>query len=223
MSQFLESTYFLDLENPIIQNFVDPIISGIESDTQKAINIFYEVRDKIQYDPYHIVLKNAYMKASAIVKRKFGYCVEKSLALTTCLRYAGIPARMGFADVKNHLNTKRLQNLMKSDLFTYHGYTEIFLEGKWIKATPAFNKSLCDKAGIFPLEFDGKNDSLFHPLDKNGKKHMEYIHDYGWYDDLPFEEILNAYEKHYPHLNVREEGCFGQIKNFQFQDEKFIV
>ena len=28
---------------------------------------------------------------------------------------------------------------MGTDLFVYHGYAELFLDGKWVKATPAFN------------------------------------------------------------------------------------
>ncbi len=189
---------------------------------EKAIAIFYAVRDEILYDPYRIVLKPEFMKASSVISRKYGYCVEKSLVLTTCFRYAGIPARMGFADVKNHLNTKRLQELMQTDLFVYHGYTEVYLEDKWVKATPAFNLSLCQRAKILPLEFDGKTDSIFHPLDANGKKHMEYITDHGTFEDLPLEIILQAYEKYYPHLNVRESGTFGKLKNVQFQNEEFL-
>jgi hypothetical protein len=222
MKEFLSSTYFIDFENQIISDFVDRKIKESMTTTEKAIAIFYAVRDELFYDPYRIVLKAEFMRASAVVSRKFGYCVEKSLVLTTCLRYAGIPARLGFADVKNHLNTKRLHELMQTDVFAYHGYTEVFLEGKWVKATPAFNLSLCQKAKILPLEFDGKTDSIFHPLDANGKKHMEYITDHGAYEDLPLEEILQAYERYYPHLNVRESGTFGKLKNVQFQNEKFL-
>ena len=39
-------------------------------------------------------------------------------------------SQMGFADVTNHLSTERLRSLMKSNLFIYHGYTELWLENK---------------------------------------------------------------------------------------------
>lgn len=101
---------------------------------------------------------------------------------------------------------------MKSDIFVFHGYAEILLEGKWVKATPAFNKSLCDRAGILPLEFDGEHDSIFHPFDKSGNKHMEYLHDYGSFDDLPFDRMIDEYDIHYPHLQVKDKKVLVPLK-----------
>ena len=108
---------------------------------------------------------------------------------------------------------------MLSDIFVFLGYAEIFLNGKWVKATPAFNKSLCERAGILPLEFDGEHDSIFHPFDKSGKKHMEYLCDHGSFDDLPYERMIEEYDKSYPHLKVKENKSFGNVKKAKFEDE----
>lgn len=67
---------------------------------------------------------------------------------------AGIPARLGFADVKNHLATPRLTDLNGGDVFHWHAYTDLHLEGRWVKATPAFDLALCERFGVLPLEFD---------------------------------------------------------------------
>ncbi len=88
MNEFLKSTYFVDYENQIISDFVNSKIEDSMNVKEKAIAIFYAVRDEILYDPYRIVLKPEFMKASSVISRKYGYCVEKSLVLTTCFRYA---------------------------------------------------------------------------------------------------------------------------------------
>ena len=107
---------------------------------------------------------------------------------------------MGFADVKNHLCTPRLRALMGTDVFYYHGYAELYLRDRWVKATPAFDRGLCDKFGVLPLEFTGLADSLFHPYDRSGRRHMEYVHDRGGHDDVPVAEIMAEFERSYPGL-----------------------
>jgi hypothetical protein len=79
----------------------------------------------------------------------------------------------------------------------FHGYTELHLGGRWIKATPAFNRDLCDKVGIAPLEFDGERDSMFQPLDLEGRRHLEYVRDRGVRLDIPVEEMWAAWREAY--------------------------
>jgi hypothetical protein len=86
---------------------------------------------------------------------------------------------------------------MNTDVFYWHGYTAIQLGGKWVKATPAFNIELCEKFRIKPLEFDGSQDSIYHPFDLEGRKHMEYLRFHDEYDDLPLDDIMAAFLKHY--------------------------
>ncbi|MGH7277982.1 MAG: hypothetical protein ACREJG_04770, partial [Candidatus Rokuibacteriota bacterium] len=113
---------------------------------------------------------------------------------------AGIPARVGFADVRNHLTTPRLRAVMGTDVFYYHGYTDLYLGGRWVKATPAFDRTLCDRFGVRALEFDGRADSLFHPYDTSGRRHMEYVHDRGTHADVPVETIVAVFQREYPGL-----------------------
>jgi hypothetical protein len=87
---------------------------------------------------------------------------------------------------------------MGSDLFVYHGYTEFLLDGKWVKATPAFNLELCRRFRVKPLEFDGASDSIFHPFDQDERRHMEYLRDRGSYADVPVEAIQQAFREAYP-------------------------
>jgi len=210
---YLSPTYFIDSDAPEVIAFTSNYAGDKETSLEKGIALFYAVRDKIRYDPYRIDLeKKESFKASVIISRGYGYCVAKAIALAAVARASGIPSRLGFADVRNHLSTERLRRLMKTDTFIFHGYTELFLEGRWVKATPTFNLSLCDKFGVNPLEFDGRKDSLFHPYDKEGKRHMEYVKDHGPFPDVPYERIVTYFREYYPAYfqmrNVEQGGDF---------------
>ncbi len=198
MESNLLATYYIDKDHPDIVSFASAACKGQVSDIDKALKLYYVVRDKIRYNPFSIEPGKEAMKASQILKKREGYCVAKAVLLTACLRSQGIPARLGFADVKNHLNTKKLQEMMETDLFVWHGYCEIYLNGKWVKATPAFNLSLCQNFNVRPLEFDGIHDSIFHPCDTLGNQHMEYVADHGSFSDLPWERIIAACMEAYP-------------------------
>jgi hypothetical protein len=89
---------------------------------------------------------------------------------------------------------------MGSDLFIYHGYTDLRIDGNWVKATPAFNLALCTRFRVKPLEFDGRADSIFHPFDEDERRHMEYLRDRGRFVDVPVDEIQRAFREAYPRL-----------------------
>ena len=219
-SLYLKPTVFIDSNSPVIIEYSDNICKTIKSDIDKAIGLYYAVRDEITYNPYDIDFSENGMKASSTLEKKSGFCITKAILLSAAARAQKIPARLGFADVKNHMITKKLRDLMETDIFLYHGYAELFLDGKWIKATPAFNKSLCEKFNIQPLDFDGRNDSIFHAADNSGNKHMEYIKYHGHYHDLPMDEIYQAYCRYYPNM-AKYTGQFsdsGKIKN-KFEEE----
>ncbi|MGD9486951.1 MAG: transglutaminase family protein [Calditrichaceae bacterium] len=197
---YLKPTYFIDSDSSEIIEFSSENIKGEKTDIEKAVKLYYTVRDGFRYDPYKIDLERAAFKASSVLKKGYGFCINKAVLLTAAARAAGIPARLGFADVKNHLTSKKLTELMQTDVFLYHGYSELFLDHKWVKATPAFNLRLCKRFNVKPLEFDGTGDSVFHEFDTNGNRHMEYIHEHGSFADLPYDRIYSEYKKHYPLL-----------------------
>ena len=195
----------IESDSPAVADFVALNTTGADSEIQRATSLFYAVRDSIRYDPYHIDLSVHGMKASTTLSTGRGWCVSKAILLAACCRSIGIGARLGFADVRNHLSTERMRRTMQTDIFYWHGYTEILLEGKWVKATPAFNIELCEKFRLLPLEFDGVNDSLYHPFDADGNQHMEYVNYRGAYLDAPLDEIARTFEEHYAFAGSRPE------------------
>ena len=178
----LAPTAIIDSDHPAVVAFA-AAHRGSGTPLEQAVRLYYSVRDEIRYDPYSI-----------------GWCVSKAVLLAACCRASDIPARLGFADVKNHLSTERMRATMQTDEFVYHGYTLVGLEGRWVKATPAFNLSLCEKFRIRPLEFDGTGDSIYHPYDLDGRQHMEYLRYRGEYDDVPLAEMTAVFNVVYPHM-----------------------
>ena len=207
---YLNPTYFLYYDTEELVDFATTVCAGKDSPTEKAIALYYAVRDQIIYNPYDLKYSRTAMKASSVLKKQSGYCVSKTILLAAAGRHQGIPCRLGFADVTNHLSSAKLREKMGTDLFIYHGYTEMYLNEKWVKATPAFNLSLCTRFNVKPLEFDGTADSIFHEYNTLGQKHMEYVRDHGHFADLPFEELFTAYAKIYPKFfeNIQEMKMF---------------
>jgi transglutaminase-like putative cysteine protease len=212
LQNYLKPTFFLDYDTKELADFATTVCSGSDTPAEKAIALYYAVRDQVNYDPYDLKYSRTAMKASSILQKKSGYCVSKAVLLAAVARHQQIPSRLGFADVTNHLSTAKLRERMGTDLFIYHGYTEMYLNEKWVKATPAFNLSLCIRFNVKPLEFDGTKDSIFHECNTLGQKHMEYIRDHGHFADLPFEEIFAAYGKTYPKFFEHFGG--GQANDF---------
>jgi hypothetical protein len=192
-------TYFIESDHAGVVEFARAS-AGKGDPIDMAVRLYYAVRDGIAYNPYCYTFEREAYRASRILEQGQGFCVQKAILLAAAARAVGIPCRVGYANVINHLTTKRLRELLRTDLFVFHGYNELFIGDMWVKATPAFNKSLCQKFGIRPLDFNGRDDSLFHPLDLMGRRHMEYVHDYGSFSDLPIELMIKESMRYYPHL-----------------------
>lgn len=201
MQDYLAATEFIDWQHPAVRAYTHDATRNAATRKEKAIHLFYAVRDDIRYDPYSFKIERRCQKASYTLAAKSAYCIPKAILLAACYRAVGIPSRLGFADVKNHITTPKMRRMLEDvEVLIYHGYTALYLDNRWIKVTPAFNLSLCRKFGIRPLEFDGEHDSLFHEYDIQGNKHMEYVRDRGQYADLPFEQIMDAFKRYYPRL-----------------------
>ncbi|MGA1318681.1 MAG: transglutaminase domain-containing protein, partial [Rubrivivax sp.] len=193
----LAPTALIDSDHPDVVAFARRHALGADV-RSRAVALTYAVRDGFRYDPYRIDLSPEGMRASHVLAIGVGWCGPKAALLAAVARAAGIPARVGYADVRNHLSTERMRRTMQTDLFVWHGYTELWIEGRWVKATPAFNIELCERFGLLPLDFDGLHDSLYHPFDKAGQRHMEYVRDHGSFDDMPLARIVDDFGRHYP-------------------------
>jgi len=222
--KYLMPTSIIDSDHKLIQEFAKEVIGENEDPIEKAVRLYLAVRDGIRYDPYSPFYLPEHYRASYVLRRGRSFCVPKASLLCALARASGIPARLGLADVRNHLLTRQLLDFMGSDLFVYHGFVELFLEGKWVKATPAFNKELCEKHRVPPLEFNGREDSLFQPYNLEKQKFMEYVAFRGTFWDVPVEEIVSGWKMAYGEERVNhwirlfEER--GSLRLSEFENEE---
>jgi len=201
-SEYLQATQCLDHDNKAIQVYVDQVCGSAANVRERAIALFYAVRDDIRYDPYSCTLNTESLRASNVLKAGRGYCVGKAVLLAAAGRAAGIPTRLGFADVRNHFTSPQLAELMETDIFYYHGYADFLLGGRWVKLTPAFNRELCERMNSPALEFDGEHDAIFQEIGSvsSGKLRMEYLRYHEPMNDLDPEFIFSEYRKRYPKM-----------------------
>ncbi|HYM04688.1 MAG TPA: transglutaminase-like domain-containing protein [Stellaceae bacterium] len=199
-ADYVKPARFIDSDHPAVAAFAARAAAHASEPVSAAVRLYYAVRDEILYDPYVPSDDLDTYRASAVLAKGRGYCVGKASLLAAAARALGIPARVAFADVRNHLATPRLLQLIGTDIFIYHGITELWLDGRWVKATPTFNLTLCEKFRIRPLDFDGRADAVFHPFDRDGRQHMEYLRQRGSFPDVPVDIIMPAMLATYPRL-----------------------
>ena len=198
LGEYLKPGRYVDSDAAPVVEFARRITATETDEIRRAVDLYYAVRDAIIYTPYFDFRSEDTYRASTCLTRGSGFCVAKAALLSAAARVVGIPARVGYADVKNHLCTPRLRALMGTDIFYYHSYSELYLRGKWVKATPAFDLTLCERFGVRPLEFDGLEDSLMHPYSASGRRHMEYLRDRGPELDVPVSDIVETFAREYP-------------------------
>jgi transglutaminase-like putative cysteine protease len=225
--RYLAPTAIIDSDHKMIRDYAMETVGANTEPVEMAVKLYLAVRDNILYDPYSPFYLPEHYRASYVLKRGRSFCVPKASLLCALGRACGIPSRVGYADVRNHLATKQLLDFIGSNLFVYHGFVEFYLEGKWVKATPAFNSSLCRKHKVPPLEFNGRDDSLFQTYNLENQKFMEYVKFYGIYEDIPVDQIVAAWKKAYGEDRVRtwikrfEEG--GEQSLSDFESEEVII
>lgn len=207
LSLALAAADMVDADHPAVIAFAQAV-AGTGDPRERAVRLYYAVRDGFRYDPYKVDLSVDGLKASRVLADGHGWCVPKAVLLAAACRAVGVPARVGFADVRNHLSTARLREVMGTDMFHHHGYTAIHLDGQWLKATPAFNVELCHKLGLHTLEFDGTADSIYHAFDLAGNRHMEYVKYHGEYDEVPRDDLLQVFATHYARLTRLDDASW---------------
>jgi transglutaminase-like putative cysteine protease len=219
--KWLEPTWFIDSDSEAVVRFADKAAGDATDPVEVAVKLFHAVRDGIRYDPYVMQTDRDAFRASTVAVSDRNWCIPKSVLFVAAARHRGIPARLGFADVRNHLTSEKLSKSMGTDLFVWHGFAELLLNGRWVKLSTAFNIELCEKFGVKALEFDGSNDALMHPFDERGNRHMEYVEQRGSFDDLPLQQIFDTFADIYPDWQRDEQGNPYRVSKQAEGDDAF--
>jgi transglutaminase-like putative cysteine protease len=206
LTKYLQPTEFLDFDKKKVRDKAFDIIEGLKTDKEKAIALFYWVRDEIGYMMSAFYMIKSNFKASVTLRRGYGFCVSKAVLLSSFARTVGIPAKVHLADIRNNMVPQETIDLLGTNIFLYHGYSEFYLNNKWVKATPVFDRFTAQRAGFLPLvEFDGVHDGILSKYTPKEKLFIEYIKDRGVYAELPYEEMDRVIRKKY-YKYVLEKG-----------------
>jgi len=192
IEKFVAPTPYIDSDALEVRDKSLSLVQGLTTRRAKAVAIFYAVRDGIRYTIYGKRSLPEHFRASFVLSAGEGYCVQKAILLVAMARAASIPARLRFAAIRNHLMPPELLEKRGTNFFAYHGYTDLYLEGSWVKATPTFDRVCCRNAGLRPVEFDGEHDAMLPSETLDGRRHIEYVEDRGLFEDVPFDEIMAA-------------------------------
>lgn len=200
MEAHLRATEFFDFTHPLVQSFARECTASVRDPVSQAVALYRRCRDDYRYDPYSFSPDAQTFRASHVLEKGVSHCIPKAVLLGAAARAVGIPSRLGLADVVNHISEPRFVQKLRSQIFVMHGYIELFLEGQWVKATPAFNDALCRKLRVAALEFNGREDSILHAHDVEGRPFMQYVRHHGSFDDVPHAFIIASVKLAYPHL-----------------------
>ena len=190
----MQSTSNIDSDNALIINKAKNLIEGKSDIIEQSRSLFYFARDQIRYNPYSSLYP---LEASETMSRGYGYCVQKPALLAVLARTVGIPARLGFINIRNHRLDADWIKIFATDVVVFHGFTELLIDGKWLKATPAFDLRMCEENGFIPVEFDGLHHAMLHSHDQNGDSHIEYLDPIGSYEDISVDNIIDAVTRAY--------------------------
>ena len=190
--RYLRPTFFIDCDHPDICRKTDELSAGLSGAKEKAARLFLFVRDGIRYNVYAPRPTDSHFKASRVLAAGEGYCVQKAVLLTALARCAGIPARLRFAEIRAHLTPPELVLKRGSNVFAYHGLADLYIDGRWVKATPTYDDAYCRKMRVTPVRFNGEDDAMLPPFTDDGRPNVEYLRDRGHFADLPIGKIRKA-------------------------------
>lgn len=193
----MQPTFYLDSDNPALKRKVLSLTNECKSANERIQKIFYYVRDEIPYNMYAVSGNKEYYKASKIMETGNGYCVQKAILFTAMGRVASVPSRLVLVAIRNHLTPPEVVKLLGGDVFFPHAYSQFFLDGKWVNVAATYDKPLCERIGAAVPEFDGHSDTLLPKTDLKGRQFIEYISNYGTFDDLPWDFITEKLPEYY--------------------------
>ena len=210
-SVYLAPAEYVDSDDPAIVALARKAAPNASA-AEKARQYYLAARE-VRYDPDLDFSDPEVYRASSVLNAGAGYCVGKAALFAALCRAGGVPARVGFADVTNHLASESLHKKMGTNYFAWHGFTEVLLGDQWLKASPTFNATLCVRFGVAALDFDGHSDALLQSYDGEGRTFMRYEVMHGAFHDVPVKFLIAEMARRYPSLKGPRGRSAGGMEN----------
>jgi len=165
MEDFLKETEYCDFSHSKIKSVSQKITENLKDDREKAVAIFYWVRDEIYY---RVGLWN--QKASKTLEEKKGTCTNSANLFIALCRSVGIPAGYYVLRVKGQqyfgpIVPKLLKKTISKE--SVHIHAGVYLNNKWVKCDPSDDFEISQKTShLNPqsklIEWDGKKDAVLN-------------------------------------------------------------
>jgi len=198
--KFLAPTPLIEADHPAIWAKAETLMEGAVGPAEKARCLFDFVRDEVGYVFRAPVREARAFRASEILRVRRGYCTQKAILFCALARSCRIPAGICFYDIVDHTLSERVVRLLRTRTLVHHGVAALHLNGVWRVFDATLDRRLVEQNNLIPVEFDPEQDCLMHPETRDGRKHVEYVEDYGLVADVSFEELMGWFKEGYPHL-----------------------
>ena len=157
LAPYLAPDTMIQADHPDIIRTASSIVEGSTDDRERAVRIFYWVREHIAY------CIESDRSALEVLQEGRGICVTKTVLHVALLRAAGVPARIGHADYRaDVLRSIFPDSYMdrQPEVYPLHTFAEVYLDGQWITCDATIDRSFGEEFGFAVMEFDG-----VHPTD----------------------------------------------------------
>lgn len=197
MQVYLQASPSIDCDHPAIIELSERLTRDCNNDSEKAVRLFYYVRDKCHYNMYATTSERAAYRSSSILNSGQGWCLQKAILLASLGRAAAIPSRLILVSIRNHKSPPEAVKLMGSNVFFPHAYNQFYLDGMWVKAAATFDREICERIQVPVVEFDGQHDAVLPSQDLKGQPYIDYLEEFGYYAELPWKMILEKTQQLY--------------------------
>ena len=181
----LRPTYCIDSDAKPIVRKASELTASIRNSRDKVLRIFAFVRDEIPYNFAPDVRNRSHFKASHTLEMGNGFCMQKAALFAALCRASGIPARIGFQDIRDYMIVGDFLRLMGTNELSHHGMNAVFLNGRWVMADCTLDSGLANRKRYRLVEFDGARHALLPKTSRTGKPHFDILKQYRFYNDTP--------------------------------------
>lgn len=196
---FLGATDVIDSDSAVIRSLAHELACDAVDEPGSVKAIFDWVRDEIRYDMGPMLSDRRDWTASVTVRRGYGFCQQKAVLLAALLRARGTPAGIAVELLLDHKIPPHFAAHMGGQEIPLHGYTTVFVDGRWQRIDSTLDRMLCQRNGYRLVEYAAGADQLLPSTDLAGEPHFDHLGELGQWADVPDQVVSATLELPYLH------------------------